>query len=610
MKELAATIALLLAQNGLGPDALLVPDNLLRHEAAPPAGAAPLARELLAQPLQALDAAAIFRRAVPASIVRFAEEGPAPAARPFDEVLGEYVRDVETAQKAFAAAARAPFDAAPLLRRLRTGLPSSNQLAAAGAAFDPAALDQANRLFLEATARFVRELRAPGMKFPEKRSFPSPIGLVSVGSAGDDHHGPQAALIIDPGGDDTYERAPVSGGAVSVIVDLAGNDRYGGADVVVGGFSALVDLGGDDRYEMHGAGLAAAIGGVSILVDASGDDRYAAGTFGQGAAAFGIGALLDLGGNDRYRLQAGGQGYGLAGGLGLLWDRGGNDEYRAAGFADPYRREAGLSFAQGAASGYRGEGGPDLGGGIGILRDERGDDVYEAEMFAQGLGYYYGVGLLWDEEGADRYRAVRYAQGNGVHQAAGILRDEAGDDRYELSYGVGQGMGLDMALGVLVDAAGDDRYGAGILAQGTATANGIGILFDFSGDDAWEMSTASDQRHWGRAQWYRGLPGVGLFSHAGAGRFIRAGAEVRPPESASVEKEPQTPPGAKVGAGAALAAPCGVQASALAARPSVEAAQKALRSTCWRLQAAALEALQKLGATPEADIALPSFLPR
>jgi hypothetical protein len=540
VSEIAIAVALALAHAALGPDALQVIDGTVRHAAPPPPGSPALSRELLAQPLEALDADAIFRRAVPGALARFAGDMAASAAaQPFDEVLERYLGELEAARDGLLAATSAAAFEARLLERLPQGLPSSGQLAAVAAAVDPAALDRANQRFLVATARFVRELRAPGMQFPPPRRFASRIGTVVIGGPGDERHAADAALIVDPGGNDLYERRPVSGGALSVIVDFGGDDRYTGSDVVVRGLSALVDLGGDDRYDMSGPGLGAAIAGVALLVDAGGDDRYAAGMFGQGAAAFGIGALIDLHGDDSYLLHAGGQGYGLAAGLGLLWDREGNDRYRVAGFEDPFRREAGLSFAQGAASGYRDEGGagPEVGGGIGILRDERGDDAYEAEMFAQGLGYFHGVGVLWDGGGNDRYRAVRYAQGNGVHQAVGVLRDESGDDRYELSFGAGQGMGLDLAVGVLLDLAGNDSYEAGLLAQGSATANGIGLLADRGGDDLWRMTRGTDLRSWGHAEWYCGLPSVGLFLPQGRTRLERAGVPATRRESPLIVHE-------------------------------------------------------------------------
>jgi hypothetical protein len=64
---------------------------------------------------------------------------------------------------------------------------------------------------------------------------------------------------------------------------------------------------------------------------------------------------------------------------------------------------------------------------------------------------------------------------------------------------------------------------------------------------------------------------------------------------------------------------CGVRAAALSLRSDLAAddasraslvplAQGALRSPCWRLQAAALSLLERLGAAPDANAPLPSFL--
>jgi hypothetical protein len=427
---------------------------------------------------------------------------------PIFALLDSYLAELAEAQRVLRMAARGPaIDADALVAQLRDNLPSLNRLQEIAAGYDEPQLRRATTLFLNATARFAQALREGGdrIEFPAAGArFDSAVGVVVIGTRGTDVHGPDAAVIIDPGGNDQYLRSPAAGGAISVIVDLGGNDRYLGSDVAVHGLSALVDLAGDDTYAMAGPGLAAAIAGASIVVDFSGDDRYSAGLFGQGAAAFGLGALVDLAGNDTYRLRAGGQGFGLAEGVGLLWDRSGNDSYVSGGLADVFGRGAGLSWAQGAAFGYR----TLLGGGAGILRDDAGDDRYEALMYAQGAGYYYGLGLLWDRGGADRYRATRYAQGAGVHEAVGVLRDESGDDHYGLTYGVGQGMGLDLAVGMLADAAGDDRYRAGLLAQGAATANGVGILLDAGGADAWHVDDSS--RAWGRAEWSRGLPTLGL----------------------------------------------------------------------------------------------------
>lgn len=465
-----------------------------------PRAAPPVVVELLRAPRRAAEVEPLFARNVPREL-----HWDATAA----DTLGTYLENLARAQALLRAALR-DIDEGALLRRLAEGLPSASQLLAVGDAVDMAGIERASRLFVEATARF-----AAGAAATEARSFASPIGTVVIGSRGNDRHAPGAALIIDPGGDDEYQRAPVRGGAVSVIVDLAGDDRYSGSDVVLGGLSAIVDFAGDDRYEMDGPGLGAAIAGASLVVDYAGADAYEAGYLGEGAAAFGLGALIDLGGDDRYRVRAWGQGFGLAHGLGLLWDRSGNDRYEAAGEPDFYQRGSGLSGAQGAAFGFRGR----LAGGIGILRDDAGEDRYSAQMFAQGIGYYYGLGVLWDRGGGDEYRAFRYAQGNGAHEAVGVLRDESGDDRYAIANGYGQGMGLDLAVGALVDGAGDDAYGAHFAAQGTATANGFGLLSDPGGDD--RFSLGPSDYAWGNAEAYGGLPSAGVFAPGDGAKFTR-----------------------------------------------------------------------------------------
>jgi len=644
-------VTAILDRRGLGSDALLVIDNLLRHGPPPPPATPPLVLELLARPLAAVDAARIFHEVVPPPLISLER---AQSQRSLEHLLQTYLAELAEAQRMLRSATR-PFDDETLLRELSAGLPSSTQLLAVVDAVDAAQLARANLLFIEATARFASHIRDLPI---EPQTFESAIGTVVIGTRGNDRHEPGAALIIDPGGDDVYERAPARNGAVSVIVDLGGNDEYRGADVALRALSAIVDLAGDDRYALEGSGLAAAIAGASLVIDFSGNDIYEAKFFAQGAAALGIGALLDLGGDDRYRVEAWGQGFGIAGGTGLLWDGGGNDRYTAGGVPDPFGRGGGLSGAQGASFGARGR----LGGGVGILRDDSGDDIYEAQMFAQGSGYYYGLGMLWERGGADRYQAYRYAQGNAAHQAVGALRDEAGDDRYAADW-YAQGMGLDVAVGVLVDAAGSDAYRAPGGAQGSATANGFGLLATAS---AAQFHIGTETLAWGRAEWLRGLPSVGVLLHGNSAQFTRAGEVVRmPPDNPPVLVQPSTPetcpssdpgeallcrvrdaaenevgvlwadlasllnedpktplagwialalakrPPANADEIAALLAKresCNVRALALRAWPTLPAAEEGLRAGCWRLQAAARAAFVRLGAPPPADAALPSFL--
>ena len=576
---LRARVDAVLARRGLGPDALAVIANVIRHDTVPPPGAPAIVSELLVRPLAAVDAGALFDRAVPEALRSLVDEAAAPPPAPgapaaLRDLLDAYLREIAEAQRVLRSATRGvPFDARAFARELDGRPPTADRLRGVAASVDQSRLDRATTMFLVATARFVRAVRAAGplLRFPDEAvRFDSAVGVVSIGTRGDDAHGPEAAVIIDPGGNDTYERAPVTGGAVSVIVDLGGDDRYRGSDVVVHGLSVIVDLSGHDRYTMTGGGLGAAIAGASLVLDFDGDDVYEADVFGQGAAAFGLGALVDLRGNDTYRLRALGQGLGLPGGLGLLWDRAGDDSYVAAGLPDQFGRGGGLSLAQGAGNGVR----TALGGGVGILRDDGGDDAYTAEMFAQGMGYYHGLGLLWDRAGNDRYRAVRYAQGSGVHEAVGVLRDESGNDRYDLAVGVGQGMGLDLGVGVLYDDDGDDHYRARELAQGTATANGLGLVVDGGGADRWEMG--ADQRAWGRAEWLRGLPSLGVLLYDPARAvFTREAAILAPPADSTALGGPLG--GAPIAHEPAFTAVCPAVVPAAAARDAPPLAE-ALRS--------------------------------
>lgn len=464
MRPLLAAALLTLVYGCAAPGRLQVIDNVLSHESPPPPSPA-LVRELLAHPLAAMDADAIFTQSVPAALVRLAEAAPSGAPVELRDAVSPLLDALAEARRAL-----------PPAPDLRPELPPPAVQRALTANVDPGP-------FLDALAAFRRQ----NIIFP-------------AGGARFERGG--VVVIVGTTGDDAHALAPVRS-AVRVLIDPGGNDRYAGSDMVLGGFAAIVDLAGDDRYEATGPAWGSAVAGVAVLLDAAGDDAYDGRDFSVGAALAGLGAVVDLAGDDTYRVRAFGQGLGLAGGTGLLWDRDGNDRYLAAGLPDPFARGAGLSFAQGAAVGVR----TGQGGGIGILRDDAGNDAYEGELYAQGAGYYYALGLLWDRAGDDHYRAARYAQGAGVHQAVGVLRDEAGDDAYELSVGVGQGMGLDLAVGALIDASGDDRYRAPTLAQGAATSNGVGILSDSAGRNEWQLDAPPGR---GAAEWSRGLPSVGL----------------------------------------------------------------------------------------------------
>jgi len=598
---LDARVAAQLESRGLGADALAVMDNVVRHDAPPPRAAQPLVRELLKDPLAAADAAALFRRLVPPGLLRLAEPHPAPAPKPFDELLGAYIEELAAARRdLLLATGKAPIDEAAILRGFASGQIAVDPLLAVAAATDGIALARANSRFLGATARFVEALQtATGMP-REARRFDSPIGVVSIGSPGPDRHGPDAALIIDPGGDDVYERAPLTGGAVSVIIDLGGNDRYLGSDAVVRGLSAIVDLAGDDRYEMDGPGLGAAVAGVSVVVDRGGNDFYRATYFGEAAAAFGIGALLDLAGDDRYEILAFGQGFGLGGGLGLLWDRGGDDSYKAA------------RYAQGNGTHEA----------VGVLRDEAGNDRYEVGWgAAQGMGLDLALGVLFDGSGDDTYVASAYAQGTGTANGLGLLFDGGGNDRWQTdgdprTWGQAEWFRRLPTLGFLLHGPGRSEFAlpGKVLAEPPAPRK----LVEAQGKAQCPPELSSPTRAELAALRRDHLDAV-----------YEMGGRVRcaPPWDELVrllDADPATPLGGAIALAlreqpatpaqrAAIlrrldAHPrCSVRAGALVARADAAAAQAALGSSCYLMQAAALEVLERLGVQP-ASSSLPSFL--
>ena len=526
-QDLRAQVQADLDARGFGADGLRIISNVIEHDSRVPPRAPPVVAQTLRDPLAATDASEVFALTVPAD---FRSLGELPAASgDFATALERYIGELAEAQAELMGAV-APLDEDALVAAVDKGLPL-REVVALHRSVDMERLAAARERFVGATQRFVATVRSA--PFPPPQRFESAVGTVVIGSPGNDEHASGAALIIDPGGDDVYQRAPTKAGAISIVVDLGGNDRYEGRDVAVHGLSAIYDLAGNDVYTSGGSGLAVAIAGVSLIVDLQGNDEYESGVFGQAAAVFGWAALVDAAGDDRYRVKAFGQGYAGTAGVALLWDRGGNDHYVSEGLPDPFNRGGGISFAQGASSGWRGE----LGGGVGILRDDAGDDRYEGQMFAQASGFYYAFGLLWDGGGNDHYSAVRYAQGTAAHEAAALLDDAGGNDRYALAVGVGQGMGLDLAVGTLIDRGGDDAYRSVFLAQGTATANGFGLLVDQSGTNAFDMS--SDPRSWGEAQWLRGLPSLGvLLTDRAQGKFSRSSVQVPPQFTGKYETEP------------------------------------------------------------------------
>ena len=310
-----------------------------------------------------------------------------------------------------------------------------------------------------------------------------------IGGPGPNHYKGDYALIIDFGGDDTYELTRRPNFTGQVIIDLDGNDKYFALEdyaLACGyfGYSVLIDVAGDDLYQGKNFSVGCGFFGCGLLWDQAGNDTYIGDQFTQGAGGFGIGILKDDGGNDRYQSARASQGFGFVRGVGALLDASGSDNYYAGG---KYKELIGLSGeirymseSQGYATGLR----PDLSGGMGFLFDYDGDDSYNVDMYGQGASYWWGLGALVDFKGNDRYLAQQYAQGAGVHMSLGCLVDSSGNDFY-YSKGVSQGCGHDWGAGMLFDLAGNDNYVVTDGSQAYGSANGFGILADGAGNDGY-----------------------------------------------------------------------------------------------------------------------------
>lgn len=330
------------------------------------------------------------------------------------------------------------------------------------------------------------------------------------------------AVIIDPGGDDTYNVSNDKG-YVHVIIDESGNDSYLGDDhdIACGlfGLSVLLDKDGNDQYSAGNLAIGAGVFGVGILIDQSGDDTYRGDTFTQGAGCFGTGILRDLSGNDIYEGALYAQGFASTYGIGVLCDDGGNDRYMIREvYLDEIRYlDHYLSMSQGFTIGFR----PDLPAGIGLILEGGGNDYYVGDIFGQGAAYWYGLGAIVELGGNDNYVGYQYVQGSGTHIALGLLIDEAGDDNY-VAKGVAQGCGHDLSFGFLYDLMGDDTYVSYDLSQGAGNANGIGMLVDETGDDTYAVKKLHNTQGYGDFRREYGSIGV-LLDIAGDDSYTSGG---------------------------------------------------------------------------------------
>jgi hypothetical protein len=386
---------------------------------------------------------------------------------------------------------------------------------------------------VEHLQRFVKnEAALPSVAW----SLQTPFGWIVVDTTGRNNHHQlkDPLLVLDVGGDDTYEfLAKSDTHAISVLLDHRGNDSYAasapGADPSSAtlGYGILWDTEGDDRYLGTDQAQASALFGAALLVDGGGRNRFVASSRSQAHAVGGIAVLLSAGGDDAFTAQTYSQATGGPGGVAVLLDPGGNDRYTLDNVPlvrpSPQLPDRNTSMGQGAGYGERGLffDGRSTAGGIGLLLDLAGNDRYEAQVFAQGVGYYEGLGMLLDDGGNDSFEAAWYTMGAGVHAAAGILlKRGVGNDVYRSTHEIALGSANDLSLGVFVDEGGDDEYSVGQLSLGVAHANSTGIFVDGAGNDRYAVASptcralgAAYMQAWGNAR--ETVPSLGLFMDLG-----------------------------------------------------------------------------------------------
>ncbi len=332
-------------------------------------------------------------------------------------------------------------------------------------------------------------------------SWDTPIGMVKIGGSGNDtHSADEYLLVLDPGGDDTYNcqaGANVSmNNPFSICIDLAGDDKYndnGNGQYAYGagrmGVGVLWDVYGDDVYNNFRGCEGFGHWGVGLLLDSGGNDRYNSDGTSQGSGYMGIGMMIDEWGDDQYDCYQYSQGFGFVKGWGLAYDHEGNDRWTANDtdikYPSAQTAEHNVSMSQGQGFGLRWDSQTTFqSGGQGILFDHAGDDQYSCGVFGGGCAYWFGTGILADYGGNDTMYGIWYVYGATAHYGTAFLLSKGdGNDSYTSTTGVGVGGGHDFSNTFFLEEGGNDTYDTTAHSIGAGNECGVGVFVDYSGDD-------------------------------------------------------------------------------------------------------------------------------
>jgi hypothetical protein len=387
----------------------------------------------------------------------------------------------------------------------------------------------------------------------------TPYGDLLIGGPGPNRYTDiQASVIVDVGGDDTYEAeydiTRLGRYPLRVIIDLHGDDVYTHRKVVgpgagVFGLGILLDREGNDIYAQGmtperdlerdqlrivepasigkpgpeirrvdpslvyggeepasldgGFSYGASLFGIGLHIDRAGDDTYLVDKWALGAAhAPGVGVLADRSGDDWYVAAVHSIGIGFNKGVGVLRDLGdGDDLYQCWGvYKNSYTRPDGPDY------GFTGF-------GIGVGWAWRSEN-YGGVSLGTGVGFVGGIGLANDGGGNDTYVSSTFGMGIGMTAAIGMLVDSDGDDVYLAMKGEaqdhsGMGEGIHHGTALALDRAGDDFY-SGVTSAGGGWDLGIGFFIDVAGSD-----TYTDLLELGVSPAWSGVQSLAVFLDGG-----------------------------------------------------------------------------------------------
>ena len=393
---------------------------------------------------------------------------------------------------------------------------------------------KAGAMVLQATVRLADALKKGKAitRSDTVMTVATPLGALVLGSTkADTYDSPDALLLLDPAGNDTYTGRVAASSSrqqcLSVAIDISGDDRYeAGSEPSQGsgilGIGMLFDAAGNDVYTAERLSQGCALVGVGLLFDGTGDDAYTCHVTGQASGLFGTAILADGDGNDTYF------GYGFvqasAGSrcTAYLLDADGDDRYEVPedapaayptlDYGEGHNGKNG-AFSQGCGWGQRAMSGGGIAGGVAGMLDFNGNDVYSGGIWVQGTGYWSGIGFVYNEGGDDRYEANYYSQASVAHYGAGMVIDTEGNDVYYLKVGAGLSFVWDRGVSLLADDSGNDSYfcpgSHGAVANSAYDENGVNqqdqtyaLFVDAQGKDTYYGGRHTEAFGFGRGGYF------------------------------------------------------------------------------------------------------------